>query len=144
MTIALDINPLVYAAHTASPFHAVAQATFHDLNVRGETTYLFWPVAVGFVRVTTSLGLHQDPLTLDDATDDIRRLLLLPHIQTGIESAEFFARFIEACTEVHATGNLVSDAYIVALMRQHGVSRILTHDRDFRKFDGIRVVDPFP
>ena len=40
-------------------------------------------------------------------------------------------------------GNLVPDAHLVALMRQHGVRTIWTHDRDFRKFNGIRVVDPF-
>jgi hypothetical protein len=28
-------------------------------------------------------------------------------------------------------------------MRQHGVGTIYTRDRDFRRFDGIRVEDPF-
>lgn len=28
-------------------------------------------------------------------------------------------------------------------MRQYEVKTILSHDRDFRKFDGIKVVDPF-
>lgn len=28
-------------------------------------------------------------------------------------------------------------------MHQHGISTIWTHDRDFRKFDGITVRDPF-
>jgi predicted nucleic acid-binding protein len=28
-------------------------------------------------------------------------------------------------------------------MQEHGVSTIWTHDRDFRKFDGITVRDPF-
>jgi predicted nucleic acid-binding protein len=27
-------------------------------------------------------------------------------------------------------------------MRQHGISRIWSHDRDFRKFEGIAVRDP--
>jgi predicted nucleic acid-binding protein len=31
----------------------------------------------------------------------------------------------------------------VALMRQHGVSTIWSHDRDFLKFRGIKVQDPF-
>ncbi|GIV00558.1 MAG: hypothetical protein KatS3mg014_2173 [Actinomycetota bacterium] len=33
--------------------------------------------------------------------------------------------------------------HLVALMRENGVRTILTHDRDFRRFDGIRVRDPF-
>jgi hypothetical protein len=44
---------------------------------------------------------------------------------------------------VVARGNLVPDAHLVALMRQYGVSTIVSHDRDFRMFDGIRVHDPF-
>ena len=38
--------------------------------------------------------------------------------------------------------NLVSDAHIVALMRQHDVDAIWTTDRDFRRFDRVRLLDP--
>jgi hypothetical protein len=40
-------------------------------------------------------------------------------------------------------GNLVPDAHVVALMLEHDVGAIWTHDRDFRRFDGIEVRDPF-
>jgi predicted nucleic acid-binding protein len=46
--------------------------------------------------------------------------------------------------EVGPRGRLVADAHLVALMRQHGVRTIVTRDRGFRRFDGIRVRDPFP
>lgn len=39
-------------------------------------------------------------------------------------------------------GNAVPDAHLAALMRQHGVATIYTRDRDFRRFEGIRVEDP--
>lgn len=42
-----------------------------------------------------------------------------------------------------ARGNLVTDAHLVTLMRRYGVRTILTRDRDFRRFDGIRALDPF-
>jgi uncharacterized protein len=32
---------------------------------------------------------------------------------------------------------------LAALMRQHGVRLIYTRDRDFRRFEGIDVRDPF-
>ena len=41
------------------------------------------------------------------------------------------------------SGNLVSDAHVVALMRENGVRTIWTHDRDYRRFSGIEVRDPF-
>ena len=40
-------------------------------------------------------------------------------------------------------GNLVPDAHLAALLRQHGVRRLYTVDRDFRKFDFLQVDDPF-
>lgn len=46
-------------------------------------------------------------------------------------------------SDAGARGNLVPDAHLVALMHQYGVRTIISHDRDFKKFDGIRVEDPF-
>lgn len=40
-------------------------------------------------------------------------------------------------------GNLVFDAHIAALMREHGIQTIYTHDADFNRFPGLEVVDPF-
>jgi len=37
----------------------------------------------------------------------------------------------------------VPDGHLAALMRQHGVGKIYTRDRDFRRFDGIAAEDPF-
>ena len=37
----------------------------------------------------------------------------------------------------------VPDAHLVALMREHGVVTMWSNDRDFRKFDGITVKNPF-
>jgi predicted nucleic acid-binding protein len=37
---------------------------------------------------------------------------------------------------------MVPDAHLAALLRQHGVRRLATHDRDFRRFDFLEVFDP--
>lgn len=36
------------------------------------------------------------------------------------------------------------DAVILATMQIHGIKRILTHDKDFMKVRGIRVIDSIP
>lgn len=41
------------------------------------------------------------------------------------------------------TGNVVPDAHLVALMLENDVRTIWTSDRDFRRFRGIEVRDPF-
>lgn len=45
--------------------------------------------------------------------------------------------------EARAQGNLVHDAHIAALLVEHGVSELLTVDRDFTRFAGLKVRDPF-
>jgi uncharacterized protein len=59
------------------------------------------------------------------------------------EADGFWSVFRQVADPLPVRGNLVTDAHLVALMRQHGVREIWTHDRDFRKFDGIVVRDPF-
>ena len=39
-----------------------------------------------------------------------------------------------------ATGNLVFDAQIAALCREHGVERLLSEDRDFKRFPALTLV----
>ena len=43
----------------------------------------------------------------------------------------------------HMAGNLVHDAHIVALCLEHGVSVLLTGDRDFSRFADLGVEHPF-
>jgi predicted nucleic acid-binding protein len=40
-------------------------------------------------------------------------------------------------------GNLVPDAHLAALLKQHGVRKLHTRDGDFRKFPFLDVRDPF-
>jgi predicted nucleic acid-binding protein len=36
----------------------------------------------------------------------------------------------------------VQDAHLAAVLRRHGVTRLYTNNRDFRKFDFLEAVDP--
>lgn len=143
MTLAFDINPLLYASDRRSPFHAVARSWIDSSIASGELIYLFWPVAVGYVRLSTGSAIAHSPLSLTEAVENVGALLSQPHVRTPNEGDGFWAEFSRSSTQAQARGKIISDVHIVALMRQHGVRRILTHDRDFRKFDGIEVVDPF-
>jgi hypothetical protein len=40
-------------------------------------------------------------------------------------------------------GNLVPDAHLAALLKQHGIRRLYTNDADFRKFPFLDVRSPF-
>lgn len=56
------------------------------------------------------------------------------HLQVLTPGDRFWALLREALWEARATGNLAVDAQIVAVCREHGVTALLTEDRDFRRF----------
>ena len=143
MTYALDVNPLVYSADSFSPFYERARAAIANIYAGVDLVYLFWPVALGFLRISTNPRASQGPLSQAVAIEAISRLIALPNVRTGSENQDFWAELQAVTRGLVVRGKLFPDAHIVTLMRIHGVSTILTHDRDFRKFDGVRIVDPF-
>lgn len=54
----------------------------------------------------------------------------------------FWNAYRTTTAEVPTRGNLVPDAHLAALLRQHGVKTLYTHDRDFLKFSFLDVRDP--
>ena len=57
-----------------------------------------------------------------------------------LSRAEIFSGVIRTAG---AAGNLVHDAHIAALCLEHGVSELITGDRDFSRFPDLRIVHPF-
>ena len=83
------------------------------------------------------------PLSASEALGNIDQLLARPHVQSPGEGDRFWPSFREVAQDATPTGNLVADAHIVALMLENDVRTIWTRDRDFRRFSGIEVRDPF-
>jgi uncharacterized protein len=138
-----DVNLLVYASDEASPFHARAAEFFGDWLSGPGLRYLFWPVVLGYLRIMTHPAILRVPLGRPATQANITDLLALPHLRIVGELDGFWSVYRSVADEVGARGNLVPDTHLVALMRQHGVAAIWSHDRDLRKFRGITVRDPF-
>ncbi len=143
MSFTLDVNLLLYASDASSRFHEPARALLDRLSGGPEIAYLFWPVISGYLRIATHPAVFDAPLTPDEAMGNVDELLSLPHVQAPGEGERFWPRFREVSEEAGARGNLIPDAHVVALMRENGVRTIWTHDRDYRRFEGIVVRDPF-
>ena len=142
MSYTIDVNVLVYASDQESPFHAAA-ATF--LRERAEDPDIFcltWPVIMGYLRLVTHPRLFESPLAPRAAVDNIAALLGLPRCRVVSEPENFLGVYRDISVEVAARGNLVPDAHVAALARAHGIRTIYSHDRDFRKFPFLRVIDP--
>jgi toxin-antitoxin system PIN domain toxin len=138
-----DVNLLVYATHRASAFHDKAKALVERFVAGPGLVYLLWPVALGYLRIVTHPALLDAPLSPTVATNNIDRLVSQPHVRLVGEIDGFWSAYRRVADAVKPRGNLVPDAHLVALMHQHGIATIWTRDRDFRKFEGITVRDPF-
>jgi uncharacterized protein len=143
MTVTVDTNVLVHASNSDSPEHRPANDLLRRLAHGHGLVTLFWPVLLGYVRIATSPRVLPRPLSAHEAASNVEELLARPHIRAVGEGDGFWKVYRKVADPAAVRENLVSDAHIVALMHQHGVREIWTHDRDFRKFDGIVVRDPY-
>ena len=141
--IALDTNILVYAKREETSYHAQARDLLIDL-AEGESLWaLPWPCIYEFVRVVTHPRVFDPPTRLESALEDLDSLLQSPSLtllQEGPRHATFMQRLLKAG---QAAGNLAHDAHIAALVIEHGVNELWTADRDFTRFTGLHVRNPF-
>ena len=143
MSATVDANVLLYASDSSSPFYERGSEVIGELAQGPDLLYLFWPVLMAYLRISTHPAIFDNPLPVHAAMSNLEALLRRPHVRTPGESAGFWSLYRTVTTGMNARGNLVPDAHVVALMRQHGVSTVWSHDRDLRKFVEIRVRDPF-
>lgn len=112
----------------------------------GETTHFFtWVNVFEYLRTATHRRmLRPAPLALEVALTNVVELFENPAVSRIDPGPRHLAVFAEVCREAGPVeGNFVHDCRIAAIMRENGVSRILTRDTMFRRIPGIEVVDPF-
>jgi toxin-antitoxin system PIN domain toxin len=143
MSFTLDANVLLYASDASSPRHARARQVVEAAAAGPELTYLFWPTIMAYLRIATHPAIFDRPLSATEAIENVEALLTRPHVRAPGEQPEFWRRYRAVADDAAPTGNLVSDAHLVALMLDHEVRTIWTHDRDYRRFKSIEVRNPF-
>ena len=143
MSSTVDANLLLYASDSASQRNARAREVLEELGRGPDLLYLFWPVVMAYLRVATHPAVFERPLSPEVAARNVEGLLSRPHVRSPGEDDGFWDLYRAVSRVGPVRGNLVPDAHIATLMRQSGVKSIWSHDRDFRKFEGITVFDPF-
>jgi uncharacterized protein len=140
---ALDTNVLVFAEVRTSRHHTRAREILRACAEGGAAWAIPWPCAYEFLRVVTHARVYHPPVPREVAMADLRAILASPSLQLLSETPRH-AEVMEAVVRTSgATGNLMHDAHIAALCIEHGVGELISGDRDFRRFDGVKVTDPF-
>ena len=143
MSVAVDANILLYASDETSPKHVRAREFLSERAAGSEITYFAWSTLFAYLRIATHPRIFEHPLSPGVAMANVEALLELPRVRVLSEVDGFWDHYRDVTRSIPVRGNLVPDANLVALLRQHGVRVLYTNDRDFRKFDAIETRDPF-
>lgn len=137
-----DANLLLYAYDAESPHHEAAREWWAATLSGREAVGLTHPVIFAFVRIATHARVYQNPMTLAQATDHLRSWLTRKVTRVLQPGPRYTEQVLELLAEAASSGgNLVTDAQIAALAREHrGV--VHTADHDFRRFAELRCHFP--
>lgn len=141
--IALDSNILVYARRKEARHHAEAWKLLEELANGDARWAIPWPCVYEYLRVVTHRRVFDPPTDLEKALDELDSLFKSPSLTLLGEGPAHAAHLRTAVTSGRAAGNLAHDAHIAALAVEHGVREMWTSDRDFARFPGLRVRNPF-
>jgi toxin-antitoxin system PIN domain toxin len=137
----IDVNVLVYAFRSAAPDHGRYRAWLEGAMDGPEPVGVADLVMSAFVRIATHPRVFDPPASTDEALAFARVVRSAPNavrLEPGARHWELFERM---CLDGNARGNLVPDAYLAALALESG-SELITTDRDFARFPGLRWRHP--
>ncbi len=92
MSATVDVNILLYASDESSSFHAQAAELLERLARGPDLLYLFWPVLMGYLRMSTDPAIFPRPLSVGVATGNVGQLMGLPHTRAPGEGGRCMAR----------------------------------------------------
>lgn len=141
--IALDTNILVYARRGEAPHHEAARKLLTRIAGGTDPWALPWPCVYEFLRVVTHPRVFDPPTDLETALEDLAILLDSPSLVLLGEGSTHPEYLFHMVGDGEASGNLIHDAHIAALVLEHGVREFLTTDKDFSRFPGLRTRNPF-
>jgi toxin-antitoxin system PIN domain toxin len=137
----LDVNLLLYAYDEGSPLHPAAKRWLENEFAGEEPTALTMPVIVAFLRIVTHPRVFARPLGIAEACAIVESWLALPTVAVLEPTLRHWSILKNCAVASQANGPLVPDAELAASAMEHGAT-LCTNDRDFSRFDGLRVLYP--
>lgn len=140
--IAVDTQLLVYAHRGEMPSHRRALEALKDLASSGEPWAIPWPCVHEFLSVVTRRGLFDPPSTPADGFTALDRWRASPELRFIGEAPDHLEQLRRLAAGGLVTGPLFHDARVAAICLSHGVSALLTADRDFSRFPALSTRNP--
>ena len=137
----LDANILLYAYDSDSVHHTVCRSWLEAVFNSEEIVALPWQTLLAFVRISTNSRATKRPLQSAEACTIVSSWLDQPNVSVIGAGDRFWTLLRDQILEAQVTGPLVTDAALAALALEHGAT-LCSVDRDFRRFRGLKLIDP--
>jgi toxin-antitoxin system PIN domain toxin len=136
-----DVNLLLYAHLSAFREHAAAKAWW-ERRLNGTTTVgIAAPALFGFIRLATNRRIHEPAMTVEAALVYVEGWLGRPHVQLLLPGPRHLEIAFGLLRRLGAAANLTTDVQLAALALEHR-AELHSNDADFRRFAGLRWVNP--
>ena len=141
--IAVDANILVYSHREDSAFHKPALATIISLAESDALWAIPWPAIHEFLAIVTHPRIYTPSTPMEDALLQVESWIACPSLSLIGESGQIYFQYLAQLLKAsRATGARVHDARIAAICLSHGVDELLSADRDFSRFPGLKIRNP--
>jgi toxin-antitoxin system PIN domain toxin len=139
--IVVDVNLLLYAYHSRSPYHSKAQAWIERVFSEPNPIGLPWQTVSAFLRISTNKKLVGNWYSIEEAAHVVDEWVARPNVRMLSPGDDHWRLFRRMVVEGQASSVLVSDAHLAALTIEYG-GVLHTADRDFARFPGLRWMNP--
>lgn len=140
--IAVDTNVLVTAHRRDADRHDLAVRTIRSLAQGTARWSIPWACINEFLAVVTHPRIFDPPSTTKQALDQVAAWLDSPSLELLTERFDHWDHLRTLVEEGDVRGGRLHDARVAAVCLSHGVTMLLTADRDFGRFPRLRVSNP--
>jgi uncharacterized protein len=136
-----DVNVCLYAMRVDSDHHEPCKAWLEASMNDREPVGISELVLSSVLRISTNHRIFREPSTTEQVLEFCGGVLAAPavsRIRSGPRHWEIFTSLVR---EHRPRANDVPDTYLAALALENGAT-IVTRDRGFARFEGLRRLDP--
>lgn len=137
----VDANLVLWAHHRQFSQHSKALPWWRKTLSSSPRVGIGWPTIIAFLRISTHQRALRRPLGIDVAWSEVEHWLARPNVWVPIPTERHAGILDELLHSGGASGNHVPDAHLAALAIEWGLE-LLTADRDFARYPGLRWRDP--
>ena len=139
--ILCDANVLLYAYDLHAEHHAVCRTWLVAAMNGDEPVGMPWQTLLAFVRISTNPRAYTQPMSVAAASRIVTTWVDRPQVRIPEPGERYWSLLQALLLGSQVSGPLVTDAALAALAIEQGAT-LCTTDRDFRRFDGLKLFNP--